>query len=55
MFIVAGWTHVAVLLHPDAQGALAYFLMPLLLLVILPFGYGVGRALAKALLPRLAP
>ena len=55
MFIVAGWTHVAVLLHPDAQGALAYFLMPLLLLVILPLGYGVGRVLAKALLPRLSP
>lgn len=55
MLTIAGWTHVSVLVHPDAQGALAYFYLPVLLLISLPLGYGVGRALAKALLPRLTP
>ena len=51
--LIATWVHVDVLIHPDAQGALAYFYLPILLLTILPFGYGLGRALAKAFLPRL--
>lgn len=55
MLTIAGWTHVSVLVYPDAQGALAYFYLPALLLISLPLGYGVGRALAKALLPRLTP
>ena len=55
MLTIAGWTHVSVLVYPDAQGALAYFYLPVLLLISLPLGYGVGRALAKALLPRLTP
>lgn len=54
MVAVASWTHMDVLLHPDAQGALAYFLMPILLLLLLPVGYGVGRLAALALLPRRA-
>ncbi|MCC6965118.1 MAG: hypothetical protein IT391_02385 [Nitrospira sp.] len=54
MVLIAGWVHVEVLIHPDAQGALAYFYLPILLLMILPFGYGLGRALAKAFLPRLS-
>ncbi len=53
MLVIAGWTHISVLIHPDAQGALAYFYLPLLLLISLPFGYGIGRLLAKALVPRL--
>lgn len=52
MLITAGWTHVDVLLHPDAQGALAYFFLPILLLLILPVGYGLGRVLARVLMPR---
>ena len=55
MVLVAGWTHIEVLIYPDAQGALAYFYLPILLLALLPLGYGLGRALAKALLPRLSP
>lgn len=54
MVLIAGWIHIDVLIHPDAQGALAYFYLPILLLTILPFGYGLGRALAKAFLPRLS-
>ncbi len=53
MLTIAGWTHISVLIYPDAQGALAYFYLPVLLVVSLPLGYGMGRALAKALLPRL--
>lgn len=53
MLAIAGWTHISVLIHPDAQGALAYFYLPLLLLISLPFGYAIGRLLAKALVPRL--
>lgn len=52
MLIIAGWTHIMVLIYPDAQGALAYFYLPALLLLSLPIGYGIGRALAKVLLPR---
>ncbi|MGC3973533.1 MAG: hypothetical protein QM771_04020 [Nitrospira sp.] len=52
MVLIAAWVHVDVLIHPDAQGALAYFYLPILLLTVLPFGYGLGRALAKAVLSR---
>jgi hypothetical protein len=54
MVLIASWIHINVLIHPDAQGALAYFYLPILLLTILPFGYGLGRALAKIFLPRLS-
>ena len=55
MALIAAWVHVDVLIHPDAQGALAYFYLPILLLVVLPLGYGLGRALAKLFLPRVSP
>lgn len=51
MLAVTGWTHVDVLIHPDAQGALAYFLLPIVLLLLLPVGYGIGRLAARVLLP----
>ena len=54
MALIAAWVHVDVLIHPDAQGALAYFYLPILLLMMLPFGYALGRALAKIFLPRLS-
>ena len=54
MLAVTGWTHVDVLIHPDAQGALAYFFLPILLLLLLPIGYLVGRLTAQVLLPRRA-
>jgi len=54
MLIAAAWTHLDVLLHPDAQGALAYFYLPLILLALLPVGYGAGRLIARMLMPRHA-
>lgn len=51
MLAVAGWTHVDVLIHPDAQGALAYFFLPIVLLLLLPVGYAVGRLAARVLVP----
>ncbi len=51
MMAVTTWIHVDVLIHPDAQGALAYFFLPPILLLLLPVGYVSGRVVAKALLP----
>jgi hypothetical protein len=44
------WTHVVTLWHPDAQGALAYIFLPVLLLGLMPVGYAVGRGLATLIL-----
>jgi|SRR5688572_732253 hypothetical protein len=41
----SAWTHVTTLWYPDAQGALAYLFLPLVLLVLMPVGYAAGRAL----------
>jgi hypothetical protein len=49
---VARWTHVDILLHPDAQGALAYFFLPIILLLLLPGGYAVGRLAARVFFPQ---
>lgn len=50
---VSFWTHLSALMHPDAQGALLYFFLPYVLLVLIPLGYGVGRsALAFAVMIR---
>jgi hypothetical protein len=43
MFGVNFWTHLSALLYPDAQGALVYFFLPYILLVLIPLGYGIGR------------
>jgi hypothetical protein len=43
MFGVSFWTHLSALMHPDGQGALVYFFLPFILLVLLPLGYGLGR------------
>jgi hypothetical protein len=43
--ITSAWTHVMTLWYPDAQAALAYLFLPLLLLVLMPVGYAAGRAL----------
>jgi hypothetical protein len=29
--------------HPDAQGALAYLFLPVLLFGLIPIGYAIGR------------
>jgi len=43
MFGVSFWTHLSALMYPDAQGALVYFFLPYILLVLMPIGYGLGR------------
>jgi hypothetical protein len=43
MFGVSFWAHLSALMHPDGQGALVYFFLPSILLVLLPLGYGLGR------------
>ena len=40
---VSAWAHIEVVVHPDAQGALAYFFLPIYLLGLIPLGYGCGR------------
>jgi len=37
------WAHLATTLHPDAQGALVYFFLPVYLLGLIPLGYGCRR------------
>ena len=39
------WTHVMTLWDPDAQGALAYLFLPILLLGLMPVGYVLGRGM----------
>ena len=46
---VSIWIHVTILLHPDAQGAIAYLFLPMVLLVLLPVGYVVGRLIGTLL------
>jgi hypothetical protein len=43
MFGIAFWTHLSALLYPDAQGALVYFFLPYILVVLTPLGYAMGR------------
>jgi hypothetical protein len=43
MLGVSFWTHLSALMYPDAQGALVYFFLPYILIVLLPLGYGAGR------------
>ena len=40
---LSAWTHVTTLWHPDAQGALAYLFLPVLLFGLMPIGYAIGR------------
>ena len=46
---VSIWIHVTILLHPDAQGAIAYLFLPMVLLALLPVGYVVGRLIGTLL------
>lgn len=46
---VSLWIHVTILLHPDAQGAIAYLFLPMVLLALLPVGYVVGRLIGTLL------
>ena len=51
MMALTIWTHVDILIHPDAQGAMTYFLLPILLLLLLLVGYVIARLAAPLLLP----
>ena len=42
---LSAWTHVMTLWYPDAQSALAYLFLPVLLLGLMPVGYALGRGL----------
>ncbi len=46
LVMFSAWTHARTLWHPDAQGAIAYLFLPLVLLAVAPVAYAVGRALA---------
>jgi hypothetical protein len=43
MLGVSFWAHLSTLMYPDAQGAVVYFFLPYVLLVLIPMGYAVGR------------
>jgi len=49
------WAHVATVLHPDAQGALVYFFLPIYLLGLIPLGYAVGRVAGMLLFKKPVP
>lgn len=49
------WAHLATVLHPDAQGALVYFFLPIYLLGLIPLGYAVGRLAGMLLFKRPVP
>jgi hypothetical protein len=44
------WTHAMTLWYPDAQGALAYVFLPVVLLIVLPVGYAGGRLVGALLI-----
>lgn len=44
------WTHVTTLWYPDAQGALAYFFLPIWQVLLMPLGYAGGRLLGLILI-----
>ena len=47
MIGLSAWTHVMTLWFPDAQGALAYFFLPFVLLGVMPIAYALGRGLGS--------
>lgn len=47
---VSLWTHITLLLYPDAQGPIAYLFLPVALMVTMVVGYAVGRLLGKFVL-----
>jgi hypothetical protein len=44
---LSAWAHLGTTLHPDAQGALVYFFLPIYLLALIPLGYGCGRLIGN--------
>jgi hypothetical protein len=43
LFGINFWTHLSALMYPNAQGALVYFFLPYVQLILIPLGYGIGR------------
>lgn len=52
---LSAWAHLATTLHPDAQGALVYFFLPIYLMGLIPLGYAVGRLAGNLLFKKPAP
>lgn len=52
---LSAWAHIGTILHPDAQGALVYFFLPIYLLGFIPLGYAVGRLAGTLLFKQPAP
>jgi hypothetical protein len=52
---LSAWAHLATTLHPDAQGALVYFFLPIYLMGLIPMGYAVGRLAGNLLFNTTAP
>lgn len=46
---LSAWVHTSTLWFPDAQGALVYIFLPLVLTGLLPVGYAIGRVLGRLL------
>ena len=46
---LSAWVHVMTLWFPDAQGALAYFFLPFVLLGLMPVSYAIGRGIGLLL------
>jgi hypothetical protein len=51
---LSAWVQIAVVVHPDAQGALAYFFLPIYLMGLIPMGYAVGRLAGNLLFKKTA-
>jgi hypothetical protein len=52
---LSAWMQIAVVVHPDAQDALAYFFLPIYLMGLIPMGYAVGRLAGNLLFKKTAP
>lgn len=52
---LSAWAHIGTILHPDAQGALVYFFLPIYLLGLIPLGYACGRLVGTLLFRKPAP
>ncbi|MSQ77541.1 MAG: hypothetical protein EXR97_03680 [Nitrospiraceae bacterium] len=52
---LSAWAHIGTILHPDAQGALIYFFLPIYLMGLIPLGYAVGRLAGTLLFKQPVP
>jgi hypothetical protein len=52
---LSAWAHIGTILHPDAQGALVYFFLPIYLLGLIPLGYAAGRLVGTLVFRKPVP